>query len=274
MKPNLQLKELRNSPERLPVPMNIGTQAESRRIDNILSTLLFYLSILFFIIGFNFSDTPLSGGWTQQFMPDLGGRNITDVFFLDSLTGWAVTNAMNQNPDTAFVLRTTNSGANWIIQYRKIQQYTGFYKVKFLDLNTGYACGVTQFNGEKGLQKTTDGGSNWISLNVPDQFLTYLDMSILSQDTIWLVNSEPTTGGVFFTSNGGVSWIHQLNIGSNNPDRIYMYNARIGFISNKYFNTAFYRTTDGGNSWILQTGESAFNDMFLIDSLPGWKTPL
>lgn len=42
-------------------------------------------------------------------MPDLGGRQIKDIFFLDSLTGWAVTPYITQN-DTVYVLKTTNGG--------------------------------------------------------------------------------------------------------------------------------------------------------------------
>src|SRR5260221_3374560 len=87
----------------------------------------------------------VTGNWYQQFMPNLNGRNITDIFFLDSLTGWAVTNALNQNPDTTFVLKTINGGDNWVIQYRKIQLGGGFFglsRIYFLNQNTGYMCGV------------------------------------------------------------------------------------------------------------------------------------
>ena len=57
---------------------------------NKLSSGLFYFSIILFIIGFNFSDNP-PGGWYQQFLPNLPNMQISDMYFLDSLTGWAVT---------------------------------------------------------------------------------------------------------------------------------------------------------------------------------------
>jgi len=156
---------------------------------------LFITTII--VLGFALPLNPV-GNWYQQFMPSIGSRTIQDVFFLDSLTGWAVTNATNQNPDTIFVLKTTNGGDNWVIYYRKVQTgggFSGYFKVYFLNQNTGYTCDV------KGIDKTTNGGLNWVSLNAP--LNAYLDMSILNNDTIWLASSNPVTGGVFFTSNGG-----------------------------------------------------------------------
>ena len=111
------------------------------------------LSIIIFFISFNFKDTPPPFGWYQQFLPNLNGRNLTDIFFLDSLRGWGVTNATNQVNDTAYVLKTTNGGNNWMIQYRKIQiggGNSGYFRIYFVNQNTGFVCGVT------GLDKTTN----------------------------------------------------------------------------------------------------------------------
>ena len=228
------------------------------------ANLLFFLSILIFTAGLNLQDNPLNG-WYQQFLPDIGGRQISDIFFLDSLTGWAVTNATNQNPDTTFVLKTTNGGDNWIIQYGKIQTgggFPGYFRVYFLNQSTGYTCGV------KGLDKTTDGGMSWVSLNAP--LNSYLDMTVLNTDSIWLVSSNSLTGGVFRTTNGGTSWQQQLNLGSQNPTNIYFYNKDIGFIANNTGAPYVRKTTDGGASWSVIVNEG-FTDMYFIDSLTGWR---
>jgi hypothetical protein len=232
-----------------------------------LSTIVFYLSILFFIIGFNFTDTPTPFGWYQQFMPNLNGRSVTDVFFLDSLTGWAVTNALNQNTDTTYMLKTTNSGDNWIIQYRKIQiggGFPGYFRIFFINQNTGYTCGV------EGVDRSTDGGVTWISLNAP--LNSYLDMSALNADTIWIVSPVNPTGGVFRTTNGGASWTQQLAIGTFNPEKIYMFNAGIGFISKNLGSSGYVRkTTDGGASWSLIVSNDYYLHIYFADSLTGWK---
>lgn len=121
-------------------------------------------------------------------------------FFLDSLTGWAVTPYRFQN-DTAYVLKTNNSGDTWFIANSRIGQFVGHNKVKFLNSLTGYVCGVYQTSGFEGLSKSTDGSFNWVSVNVPN--VTYNDMAILNEDTIWLAANESLVGGVFRTTNGG-----------------------------------------------------------------------
>lgn len=183
---------------------------------NRLSTFLLYISILIFIIAFNFAHNPPSG-WYQQFMPNLGGRSISEIFFLDSLTGWAVTPYIDLD-DTAYVLKTTNGGDNWEIIYTRAGA-VGFARIFFLDSETGFACGTNDVFGYKGLSKSTDGGMSWIQLNVPDPFVQFEDMNILNEDTIWLAAGSSTGGGLFRTTNGGQSWIRQFGGSSNNPDR-------------------------------------------------------
>ncbi|MBK8982579.1 MAG: hypothetical protein IPM38_09740 [Ignavibacteria bacterium] len=63
---------------------------EKNKFINKISSLLFYISILTFILAFNFAHNP-PGGWTQQYMPNLNGRSITDITFTDSLNGYATT---------------------------------------------------------------------------------------------------------------------------------------------------------------------------------------
>jgi photosystem II stability/assembly factor-like uncharacterized protein len=233
---------------------------------NVLSSILFYFSILFFIIGFNISDTPAPGFWYQQFMPNIGSRQISDIFFIDSLTGYAVTNNLTPS-DTGYILKTTNAGDNWSVN---LLINRNFSTVKFINNTTGFACGGSG-GGTPYLYKTTNSGANWLVIITP--FTAYWDnMYVLNEDTIWLVDANSVNGGVFFTSNGGASWIQQLNIFANNPDRIYMFNARIGFVS-RTSSLQLRKTTDGGQTWnvVTGTGTGSFRDMFFTDSLTGWK---
>jgi hypothetical protein len=49
-----------------------------------------FLSFIFIVtLAFNFQDNPPSN-WTRQLLPDIGNRQITDMTFKDSLTGYAV----------------------------------------------------------------------------------------------------------------------------------------------------------------------------------------
>jgi photosystem II stability/assembly factor-like uncharacterized protein len=224
------------------------------KLKQIFSSIIFYLSILTFIIGFNFSDTMLNG-WYQQFMPNIGGRTIQDITFLDSLTGYA---SARQSGDTSYILKTTNGGDNWEIIYRNFLAMT---QIQFLNINTGYAVGAYLF-------KTINSGFNWSQVTAPA--ISPEELYVINEDTIWIISSNSLTGGVYRTTNGGVSWDRQLNLGSQNPDHIYMFNGRLGFIAKN--GSYVRRTSDGGLSWTpVINGNDGITDMYFVDSLTGWK---
>lgn len=222
------------------------------KTDKILNY-LFYFSVLVFFIGFNFRDNPPSG-WYLQTMPELEGRQIKDITFIDSLTGYAVGYS---STDTNYIMKTTNGGYNWGVIFRS---YTLINKVKFTSFNTGYIAGSS-------LYKTTNQGQNFFWINKPA--IQIEDLALNGEDTIWIISSDPLTGGVFRTTNGGQSWIQQLSAGNQNPDKIYMYNARIGFIG-RGTSYSLRKTTDGGFNWFSVLNEG-FNDIYFIDSLTGWS---
>jgi photosystem II stability/assembly factor-like uncharacterized protein len=236
------------------------------KLINRLTDLIFYLAIFIFIVALAFPHNP-AGNWYQQFLPSIGSQQINDITFLDSLTGFAVA-SKNINPDTASILRTTNGGDNWQIVFT--QGSRRFSRVIFINSLTGFISGGSG-SGTPYLYKTTNGGNNWNTVPGATLGTAYWnDMSVISEDTIWLVDANSFNGGVFFTSNGGVNWQNQLNLGSQNPNHVYMYNARIGFICEDNF--YLRRTTNGGANWTPITGENGFTDMFFADSLTGWKS--
>jgi hypothetical protein len=199
-------------------------------------------------------------------MPNIGGRSISDITFIDSLTGWAVTPYLAVN-DTSFVLKTSNGGDDWFIQHTRSGQFVGSNRVYFLNSSTGFTAGVSNMPAYSAILKTTDGGNSWFNVNPPTDPFTAKDINILNSDTIWVVSDNSLTGGVFFTSNGGLNWQNQLNIGSQNPTNIYMYNKDTGFTAEN----TLYRTTNGGISWILVPGGTGFSDMYFINGTTGWK---
>jgi photosystem II stability/assembly factor-like uncharacterized protein len=215
------------------------------------------LSIIIFFISFNFKDTPPPFGWYQQFLPNLNGKSISDITFLDSLTGWSVA---NQSSDSSYILKTTNGGDDWQIIYRQLFAMT---RIQFLNLNTGFVCGGY-------LYKTTNSGFNWNQISTPA--MSAINMHVLNNDTIWIIDDNSLVGGVFLTTNGGLNWTQQYSAGSDNPNKIYMVNARIGFISKityPLFNN-LRKTTNGGINW-SSVNNDGFRCMHFIDSLIGWK---
>ena len=226
-----------------------------------VTSFILYFSILAFTVSFNFSDNR-SGGWYQQFLPFMNGRSISDITFLDSLVGYAITPYLAN--DTAYIIKTTNGGDNWnIILKGPTNAIGGFNKIQFLNQNTGYTCGNFFW-------KTTNAGLSWFNVNTSGIFP--MTMQVLNEDTIWIVDSESLTGGVYKTTNGGTSWTRQLNLGTLNPENIYMYNKDIGFISKVNTGAPYTRkTTDGGQSWFVVVKNEGFTDIFFTDSLTGWR---
>ncbi|MBK6878006.1 MAG: hypothetical protein IPG99_16555 [Ignavibacteria bacterium] len=122
-----------------------------------LSDLFYFFSIFIFINAFNFQHNP-PGAWRQQFMPELGGQSISDVTFLDSLIGFAVTRSATVN-DTGYILKTSNGGETWNIVYRSVDNYCN---VKFVNETTGFVAGGA-------LLKSTNSGEDWFGINRPNQ---------------------------------------------------------------------------------------------------------
>lgn len=216
-----------------------------------------FLSLIFIItVAFNFSDNP-PGGWYQQFLPNINGRQIVDMTFIDSLTGYIVTTRL-ASPDTSYILKTTNGGDSWNINC--IGTGVIFKQVRFLNQNTGFVTGSVML-------KTTNAGLNWFPITIPTP---NEDIAILNQDTMWTAYSESLTGGVYRTTNGGLNWDRQLSLGSQNPTHIYFYNKDIGFISNTT-GTYLRKTTNSGVNWV-QIGIQGFTDIHFINDLTGWRS--
>ena len=215
-----------------------------------LSTIILYFSILLFTIAFNFSDHG-TGGWTQQFFPNLNGRVISDICFTDSLNGYA-TGTVSFDPN--YFLKTTDSGNNWFIVDSVVSRLT---QIQFLNDSIGFAAGAR-------IYKTTNKGINWNQL----PGILGREISIINEDTLFVANDDVFDGGVFRSTDGGNTWVRLYFQFMQNPKKIYMYNSRIGFMTN---DTYLKKTTDGGSNWVSNSG-GAYLDIYFIDSLTGWKS--
>jgi photosystem II stability/assembly factor-like uncharacterized protein len=217
---------------------------------NLVNITITLFCTIFMILGFVMPLNP-AGNWYQQFLPALPNMQVSDMHFLDSTTGFIVTGNGSPNDSSGYILKTSNGGDNWVL---KFGEYRDFSRVKFINQNTGFVSGG-YFNGAR-LYKTTNAGDNWFNIyNVAQIYLS--DMHILNEDTIWVVNPNNLEGGVFRTTNGGVNWTQQASLGNNNPEDIYMFNARIGFFSG-LGNSELRKTTNSGVNWTLVSGADGF----------------
>ncbi len=226
-----------------------------------LTSGIFYFSILLFIIAFNFSDNG-GGGWTQQFLPNLSNRPLSDMQFIDSLLGYGIT-GNNVTLDTNYILKTTNGGENWFI-INTI--YKDLKKVQFINAETGYVCGGG--NG-KYFIKTTNGGINWNSVINPE-FGYIDDIYVLNEDTIWYTEQRTVVGGLFRTTDAGATWVRQFYENGNIPSRIYMINSQVGYFSGSDV-SILNKTTNSGLNWTVVPNQNGFRDIYFADSLIGWK---
>ena len=235
------------------------------KLHNILSRILDGLILLVFILFFSsagFQDR-MTSGWYQQWFPNLNGSTITDITFLDSLTGFAVTNSNSLLQE--YILRTTNGGDNWYINYTFTTPNSNysFLRVFIVDSNIVYAFSWTE------MFKTTNRGDNW---NKIDYDLGCEDFTVINEDTILAVSSSGFSGGVYRSTNGGINWQYIWTNGtSGNPDKIYMYDKNIGFTCNVASISNLKKTTNGGFNWFDINPADDFLDIKFVDTLTGWK---
>ena len=165
----------------------------------ILSELIFIFLATTFIVD---SPTP---GWFQQLLPV--NKFVNDIFFIDSLNGWAVTTGGSSSTDTAYILSTTSGGNNWSIQKTGIEILDA---IQFVDNNNGYSSGKLFNSTLLSLYKTTNRGINWIQLNNVIG-VGPTDLFFVNKDTGWVCDEDGTFGaGIIKTTDGGISWGQEL----------------------------------------------------------------
>ncbi len=221
--------------------------------------ILFELILIFFATTFERDSPP---GWFQQTI-SLGNKIITDIQFLDSLNGWAVTDA-GPSFDTAYVFKTSNGGVNWDFQYRFS---AAFYKIQMIDYDTGYIAGTTGFGK---MWKTTNGGINW---NIVSNFSAspMTDLHFVNVNTGWICSDDILDGGVLKTTNGGVNWQTQLGV-SFRPDKIYFLNRDTGWVNSRgTVNSGLYKTVNGGINWNF-IDNIGMSDIYFFSPLIGIRT--
>jgi photosystem II stability/assembly factor-like uncharacterized protein len=219
------------------------------------------LIISFLFLAFSFSGNPPQG-WFVHTLPV--NKNINDIYFVDSLTGWCVTIGGGSSTDSGYVLKTTNNGVNWSVQFSGPIDFTA---IQFLNMNTGYSIGYDVNGGEGTIYKTTNSGLNW---NIAHNHIPvyYEDLAFINKDTGWICSSDPIDGGVFKTTNGGASLQTQLN-SSYHVTKLFFINQDTGWCGG--IDRKLYKTTNGGINWNMQYFfPQDMNDIFFISKDSGW----
>jgi len=218
-----------------------------------------------------------------------------DVFFTDSLCGWAsLTNGY-------YILRTTDGGTTWTSNSTGTNH--SFNSLCFANTMKGCAVGyggnvittddggvtwksqttgpqnqllgVSAYDdkfcwvvGDQGLiLNTQDGGENWNIQNSGVEFSLW-DIRFTTPLKGWAVGD---LSSVLFTNDGGTTWQKEQN------SQIYGQLKKVFFVDENHGwicgrNNTMYRTTNGGNNWqsLYVLSDCDLNDEFFLDSLNGW----
>jgi photosystem II stability/assembly factor-like uncharacterized protein len=146
------------------------------------------------------------------------------ISFINTNTGWIT--ATNSSNNTTLV-KTTNMGENWNIVGTTI---TGIFinDIKFINAQTGFACGGGANGGGAKILKTTNGGQSWA-------VQTYMNANMFNSMS-WPVYFSTyrgficgENGLVYVSYDLGDTWIQQITPNINNLNCIYFPYADLGW---------------------------------------------
>ncbi|RMD91281.1 MAG: hypothetical protein D6813_07940, partial [Calditrichaeota bacterium] len=174
--------------------------------------------------------------WKQQLK--LPGDRIS-IFFLDKKTGWVAVDST--------IYYTIDSGKTFEIRSTLQSVISYLY---FLDPLLGWLVGGNR------VYKTGDGGYNWqvITLQSPYYRLFLQKVIFINENIGWAIGSvsgpNHLSGHLFKTSDGGLTWEQQLNVGGS---FVYNYFTDMEF-KNELTGWAIaggwiFFTNDGGEHW-------------------------
>lgn len=169
--------------------------------------------------------------WIAQYNPSTW--NLHDISFINLNTGWAC-------GDGGTIIKTTNSGINWIPQSSGVFEILeGIHAV-----DSQYVYCVGYFNT---ILKTTDGGNNWIVIrNSTTQTPSFFKTFFLNRNVGWMLKNNY----ILRTYNGGNSFDSTHVVYSYLRD-IYFKDINNGILSGD--GSLIMITSNGGINWVQIT---------------------
>ncbi|MCC6866266.1 MAG: T9SS type A sorting domain-containing protein [Ignavibacteria bacterium] len=199
-------------------------------------------------------------GWFQQ--SSSTNKSLKSVSFLNDNTGFAAGSG-------GVILKTTNSGINWINIYSVV-----IYDVRtvyFINISTGWAYIKGNISDSTFVIKTINSGLNWSKsfIDTSNTLFSAAEIKFLNENTGYMVNSI----NVRKTTNGGSNW-QVLYPNVTIPSCLYFLNENTGWVAG--FQTSIYKTSNGGLNWAQQfenqTNTSSRKIIFLNNSTGFYAT--
>ncbi len=136
------------------------------------------------------------GGYSwQTILMEAGGGGLTDIYFLDSDTGWALSNNR--------IWGTTNGGQDWDQALASSAN-----SLSFINSQEGWYCGIGGI-----IRHTTDAGANWSAQFAPSNADYLYSIDFIDDQNGWCsgYNWQNHTGIILHTNNGGANWYYQYS---------------------------------------------------------------
>ena len=225
------------------------------------------------------------------------GAEIHNLFFVDSVTGYAVGGIQNES---GYIFKTTDGGNNWQEIFRSDTNLNDIY---FLTPETGFTCGDDIL-----LLRTLDAGTGWTKVTYgwdpPEAYISPLKHIEFVNDTAgYIVGGAYFDRGIVFRSqNRGLWWepyhfdnelsasyfsdkmtgiiggyglitkttdgalsFEPVDIRGDFYTSFYFTTKKVGFACG--YNGGIYKTDDNGDSWetVYSPNNASFNRIHLND---------
>lgn len=192
----------------------------------------------------------VDGGAHWHTLLRAGRSNLSDLFFIDDLRGWAA--------GEQWIMRTVDGGRTWTRRNAPPQGDDDFRAVAihFLDADEGWLVGH-----HAALRRTRDGGVTWaaIDLGFEDERPVLRGIQFVGRERGWVVGND---GTILSTVDAGESWARQQTGSLAHFNDVHFIDELrgwiVGFDPSIGLSTIFH-TIDGGETWIQQAtilGES------------------
>jgi len=209
------------------------------------------------------------GGLTWH-TTDSSSYYYTDFEFVNDSVGYAAANNSNYN---GAIRKTVDFGKTWHTiadDFRPSEwEITG---LSFIDELNGLAVTYDAY-----IFKTSDGGVTWtlqdsIRQSEVSWELPLRDIQFVSSDSGWVVGGITGQMIVARTVDGGESWSYIVKPGASLRQVVFL-NSKLGWVAGTWYQPNILRTTDGGVSWIEQTGiisSSGIESFYILNENLGW----
>jgi photosystem II stability/assembly factor-like uncharacterized protein len=176
---------------------------------------------------------------------------LTDIFFLNTDTGYVLSTMYRTSSEDSYIFRTTDAGSSWQLISSGWVPQDAEGPICFVNSARGYLLDNNY------LYKSTNGGVGWGSNPFIYSFNKRMnDIFFVNTQTGFLCGNH---GSIFKTIDSGTSWLPLTNMDTTDLHSIHFTSKDTGFVAggNGIKKGIILKTTDGGISWNLSVSDTS-----------------